>query len=262
MSRGPSPARFLRNARELFTDRAVTIDGNLTAVTDARLGWGWTATLFALPALAWLLWRHPRSRLPVAAASVGAALTLLMVEYDPWNARFLIWFSAVPCIAVAALCPATRFPALAALVATAGSLANLAQNALPPVFETREAFSALASRPWRERDMLRCVILRDALKEPGAGMAAYREQLLADTPVLALSGGSPVAALARGDYSRRLEFSPADDPAGIPALARDLNCDLIFSQDGNGLALPPVREAVRRGGLTEIAPGWFRVGER
>jgi hypothetical protein len=258
-SGAPKAVQLGTSVVELFGPRAIRIDGELTALTESRLGWGWTATLAGLPAVAWLLWRRRRARLPVAAAGLGAATLLFMVVADAYNARFVAWLGFVPCLAAAALAVDLRRPAIVAALAAAGAAANLAQNALPPQFEAPDLFRSATSAGWRERDALRCWFLTKDWGHEGDVLAAFRRRWSGDDPVLVVSLGAPAAILARGDYSRRLEFSPTNDPEALVQAARELQCRAVFSETLEGRPLRVAVEAERRGLLTGVAPGWFEV---
>jgi hypothetical protein len=91
----PMPREMLRNMRDIFGPRLLQTGKPIDYNLGGSNGWGWTATLLGIPALAWVLLRRPGWRLPASCFAVSVCATLMLVEHDVWNARFVMWLPAL-----------------------------------------------------------------------------------------------------------------------------------------------------------------------
>ena len=89
----------LENLASKFGDKQDPIRPDLPNTT----GWGWIAYGIGLPAALWGLIRRRRLRVLCAGFAVSLLILLLSDRPSPWNMRYVIWFPALFCLALAIL---------------------------------------------------------------------------------------------------------------------------------------------------------------
>ncbi len=89
--------RNLKLFAEKFGDKQNRILPDLPNTT----GWGWVVYGMGLPALAWGVIRNRRIRI----LTVGFSISFLVISNraSPWNMRYVVWFPALLCLALAAV---------------------------------------------------------------------------------------------------------------------------------------------------------------
>ena len=181
-----------------------------------QAGWGIAIVALGIPALAWMLVRGGG---PWRLASSGFFATLLLVfllvEFDRWNARFVMYFPALMAAAIGAVASHRKLTAWVAILALAGSAENLRQSAVPCVF-AGGGDAIMTNLPLARRDSWSL-----ALPSP---LGAERGFFESSEPALFISYNFPLYALARGDFSRPVHSAVIADPAKIAERMTRLNC--------------------------------------
>ncbi len=249
----PAFDRLWWSLMALFGQRIWNIVGSLDAPMGHQAGWGYILPVLGLPALAWTAWRSPAWRWPAAAFGLSFLTTLLMVEFDPFNARFVMWAPALMAGVIAArLCSAKPGIAFAVALLLVSTI-HIASTATPRPFRA-ERGTLIRSVPWSERDAWQTFCTFTGTDDV--------ELLKSDEPTMCVCYLGSVYALARGDFRRRLEH--CSDPDAIVERARATGCRYIY------VAFPPnlqdryrhaeaLQRATSNGRLKVIAPGWLEL---
>jgi len=231
---GPSLRSLEENLRA-FVDLRI-YDAQAPADGNCSLGFNGGAAAFALgfPGLLFLL----RSEALLRRVALGMAVSVLSVftcvVMDPWNNRFILFFTALPALALARLWDRHR------IIAGLGTLALALQfvSTCVPGNLAGGTLASLASQDWRHRA---------ALPPPAAG---------AEEPLAFCSDDfGPVYPLYGPGYSRRVVYLRDSTPEDLLAhLDREGVRTVIVSG-----ALPRrrsvIEEAVRRGRLRFFEQG-------
>ncbi len=91
--------RNLKLFVEKFGDKQNRILPDLPNTT----GWGWVVYGMGLPALVWGVGRSKRIRILAAGFLVSFLAIMISNRASPWNMRYVVWFSALPSLALAAV---------------------------------------------------------------------------------------------------------------------------------------------------------------
>jgi hypothetical protein len=236
----PAPGRLLQTLAALFSKRLFVLDSSVDAVLADQAGWGWTIAIAGFPALAWTLWKAPAWRWPAAGFSLSFLSTLMMVEVDPFNARFVIWFPALLAGAVASRAFCVNPAWALAAVALVGSAANVALTAIPKPFRAGRGDTMYAAS-WRDRD---------------AWQAFYASRGGDDTSLTYLAA---TYALARGDFRRPLEHGSAPDADAVVEKMRASGCRYLYVVNVGEPYADAMQRAASTGRLKVLARGWLEL---
>ena len=91
--------RNLKLFVEKFGDKQNRILPDLPNTT----GWGWVVYGMGLPALVWGVRRSKRIRILAAGFLASFLIIMISNRASPWNMRYVVWFSALPSLALAAV---------------------------------------------------------------------------------------------------------------------------------------------------------------
>ena len=91
--------RNLKLFAEKFGDKQNRILPDLPNTT----GWGWVVYGMGLPALAWGVIRNRRIRILTVGFSISFLAIMISNRASPWNMRYVVWFPALLCLALAAV---------------------------------------------------------------------------------------------------------------------------------------------------------------
>jgi hypothetical protein len=228
---GPS-LRALRENLSILLD--VRVYDRLQAadpLCSGNFNWGAAAFAVGAPALVILLRTEPGLR----RLSIGIALSLLsvltLVELDPWNARFVLFFPVLTSLALARLWERHRWAAAMGAVALAMGFVS---SAVPEQLQ-QTGVARLASQPWRDR--------------------SFRP------PPVVPDDGSPIAYLCRDFGSAYLLYGPAmsrrvlyfpREEGFLRTLERE-RVRVVYVDGSLRSRSPVVEEAVRAGRLSPVA---------
>ena len=267
MSGGPSLSNMARSTVEIFGPRYVKFNPAITPLSD-RTGWGFAIALLGPIALGWLVVREKAWRAPAAVFAAGILLTLLLVQHDPYNARFILWAAALPAAALGVVAPRLPLALIAVVIVAYAGGADLVRTSVPAAFWVPSAdggvrvdeifLKAFLKGSWERRDA-RIIVLTRFVGAPGGPEEAVRWQARYDEgmPVMCLTPGWPAAALARGDYRRRVEFAaPRDAPALMDAM-RTKGCRRLVVLFAPVEVQDAVAQAVVSGQLKLLHTGWY-----
>ena len=144
--------RNLKLFAEKFGDKQNRILPDLPNTT----GWGWVVYGMGLPALAWGVIRNRRIRILAVGFSISFLAIMISNRASPWNMRYVVWFPALLCLALAAVFD--RFPdelkaakhglSFLFVICLALNLAMTVTYNLIPI----RTFEEMLSRPVWERD--------------------------------------------------------------------------------------------------------------
>lgn len=242
---GPSALSGVRNAsaiaEERVYDRASPYGGLLVSIS------GWGALPLACGMLSLLAACAADSKMRRLSVAFGASLgcVLFLVNHDPWFARFILFFPALPCLAVARMAAEFRPMFHVAVPCLLLQFAGTAASVDLSVTKVRE----LAEFGWRERSAAR---LGDAwTSEPCVayyGLEPYHNR-----------GESYF--LYRPDFSCRVVHLREKTPdALIAEMSRGGARVLYVSRQS--LDYPnPVPEMARRGLLRRLGPRLYALAE-
>jgi hypothetical protein len=249
VSTRPSPSRLARNVGAVFGPRMYAFGDVTNPTLPDRTGWGWVLAVALWPAALWEMRRGGGEwRRALSGAALGTALVLLMVEHDPWNARFVMFAAAFAACAIA--WTAAQLGRAAGVIVLAVSLAGVWEARTPVSYTAPGAAEFMRARSLRDRDAF-AVSFRNA---PPSMVARFLES---SDPVLCITFNFPVYALARGDFRRRLEYSDTDNPDGISELMRTRGCRWLLTVGAPSAVFRAADELVRRGELRAAAPGLY-----
>jgi hypothetical protein len=91
--------RNLKLFAEKFGDKQNRILPDLPNTT----GWGWVVYGMGLPALAWGMVRNRRIRILAVGFTISFLAIMISNRASPWNMRYVVWFPALLCLALAAV---------------------------------------------------------------------------------------------------------------------------------------------------------------
>jgi hypothetical protein len=91
--------RNLKLFAEKFGDKQNRILPDLPNTT----GWGWVIYGMGLPALAWGMVRNRRIRILAVGFTISFLAIMISNRASPWNMRYVVWFPALLCLALAAV---------------------------------------------------------------------------------------------------------------------------------------------------------------
>jgi hypothetical protein len=246
ISTGPSLARLTGSVADLFGARLFTVprDWQITLYQDA--GWGFLLPLAGLGTLLWFVWKRTEWRGPAAAFAFALLTTLLLVERDAWNARFLIWFPALFAVALARLAELRcTIPVAALLLAVAAGHAW--ETRVPSTFRGEHGAN-LAALPWRDRTL--AVILHK--KASATEWECIRS--MDGAAVLAYNYG--IYTLTHSDFGRRVEQTSIADPGLLLSFMQKRNLRYLVAVNVPILA-EQLATLVAQGKLRVICPGWL-----
>ncbi|MEK7466846.1 MAG: hypothetical protein AAB074_05460 [Planctomycetota bacterium] len=271
MSSGPSFRNMAASTMEIFGSRYVKFDPLITPTAD-RTGWGFAIALLGPLALGWLVIREKPWRAAAVAFAAGILLTLLLVEHDAFNSRFVLWAAALPAAALGAVASRLPRPWIAFVIVAYASGADLVRTSVPAAFWGRspdggakvdEVFlKAYLNGSWEQRDARRIVLVR-LVGAPGGPEEAVRWQGRYDenSPVMCLTAGWPVATLARADFRRRIEFAAPRNASALIDTMRERDCRRLLVWSAPIEVQDAVAQAVLAGQLRLLHTGWYeRVG--
>lgn len=252
----PSLTRMLQSAGDLFGPRLIALGPDVDTRLKETTGWGWTLAIAGLPALLWMVISGGGSlsrRLVAGAFILSLAMTLLMVERDPYNARFVLWFAALLAISAAAVVPVSAlgysFPLVALLVAA--STVNVVMTAVTPVVGDRvEALKSMASVSWRERDAGRLFF-------PLLPADERRLAEIPTDPVMCITFNYPVYTLSGADFRRRVDYVVTDRADVLAVRMASAGTPHLLVINVPSIVQRAVEEAEKRGSLRWAAPGWY-----
>jgi hypothetical protein len=147
VQKGPRLESLGKNTLSFVSSLIYDADRPLTPISERTAGWG--AIGFSVGVVALI----QRMREEVAFRRMGAAFGLsmlsvfLMVQPDPWNARFVLFAPAILCIAAARFLETVR---PAAVVLGIGIVLEFAVSILPGGLP-RADLLVMLKQPWRER---------------------------------------------------------------------------------------------------------------
>ncbi len=209
--------------------------GPYSAQLTKMAGWGVGPVALGLPALLWLL-RGDRGFRRVAGAFACSLFCLLVsISTDPYNLRFALFFSALPCIAAVRM--TEQVPAIRMLPWAAMALQFLGTFMADEI--PNGGLRDLVATPWRERQ--------------GTGLPAVK---LPQDVIGVFAGGASRAYLLYGpDFGRRVTYLRSPD---LASLAADLRREGVTLLQG-GTFEPVIREAVASGLLVRDLGKFYRV---
>jgi len=245
ISGGPNPRNLAANLEAILGPRLVAFADVTNPNLPDQTGWGWTLALLGFPALVFVNWRERRWRLPTAAFVLSFVSVLLLVQCDPWSARYVFFFPALLACAVAAL----PSPTVVAVVAGVGAFANLWETRVPLPFVAPTAAAYMRSLPFAARDAW--VIAFGGTDEE------YQSFLNSPAPVLAMTFHYRVYALAHGDFRRRVAYVGAVDADGLMRAFDASGAQWLIVANPPPEGAAAVEACVADGRLRRLAPGLY-----
>ena len=88
---------------KLFTEKFGDKQNRILPDLPNTTGWGWVVYGMGLPALAWGIVRDKRIRILAAGFIVSFLAIMISNRASPWNMRYVVWFPALLCLALAAV---------------------------------------------------------------------------------------------------------------------------------------------------------------
>lgn len=267
MSGGPSFRNLAASLRDVFGPRYVRFDPLVTPLTD-RTGWGLAISILGPLALVWMLVKDRRWRAPAAAFLVAVLAVFLLVAHDPWNARFVLWAAALPAAALGTVAPRIPRAWIAVTIVVYAAGADLVRMAVPAAFwQAGPGGKAVVDEPylrgflripWERRDARQLTLVR-YVGVPGGPDEALRWQDRYDEnmPLLCLAAGWPTAALARGDYRRRIEYAAPKSAEELLETMKARGCRRLFVWSPPAGTKKAVEDAVASGALRQLHTAWY-----
>jgi len=210
-------------------------------------GWGGVCFGFGLIAGIAAAFKNRTFRILAAAFVLGLASVLCLVNYDPWNLRFVLFFPAI--LAVATAWMIRRIRSLSPILGAALALQFL--STFLPGSLAPEIFKELARMSWRERSISPLLGIRTEEENVGYYHAG-------PTPCR-----GPSYLLYRPDFSGRVLYLRS---ATLKDLLGDIGrADVAAVFDASGLECRKenlVVEAEERGHLEKGEGALFRVRRR
>ncbi|HVR83254.1 MAG TPA: hypothetical protein VMU54_03015 [Planctomycetota bacterium] len=147
---GPSLQAFLENLRSFLDIRIYDRQMPPDALGTGNFNWGAAAFALGMPALAIVLRTEAVLRRIAIGFTVSLGVVFALVELDLWFPRFVLFFIALPSLALARLAERHRYAAVL------GSLALALQvfATFVPGMMPEGAPAALARQGWRDRAAL------------------------------------------------------------------------------------------------------------
>ncbi len=236
---GPSWSSLTGNLRALVEDRIGDGARPLGAGLRDISGWGLLGFACAAPALVPGLRECAGLRRLAVAFAAGMAALFLLVMPDPWSMRFVLFFPALPAIALARLAGESRTAALACGVVLAFSfLGTMLPRPLPaPVFRD------LAGQAWNTRSMA-----GPALATVPADEVGY----FADNFGIAY-------LLYRPDFSRQVVYLRSASADELLSGLRRAGLRFVYAAHQGGPGRAVLDEALRTGGLHPVEGRLYEV---
>jgi len=88
---------------KLFVEKVGDKQNRILPDLPNTTGWGWVVYGMGLPALAWGVVRNKRIRILAVGFLVSFLAIMISNRASPWNMRYVVWFPALPCLALAAV---------------------------------------------------------------------------------------------------------------------------------------------------------------
>jgi hypothetical protein len=145
---GPSLTSALRSLRDLVDSRIYDGAYYHTALLRGNSGWGSLAVACGLVSLLVGLRESGLLRKVTASFAISTVCVLALVNYDPWCFRFVYFFPAVLCIAVARLAERSRG---VQIVASIGLFFVFLTTMISGEVLLNENFQSLWRQSWRDR---------------------------------------------------------------------------------------------------------------
>jgi hypothetical protein len=240
---GPSASSPLKSIQSLIDSRIYDYKGPYSSLLMNISGWGPLIFACGVIALLAFLRSHPRARLLTVGFCLSLLSILVLVNYDPWNMRFVMFFPAIACIAIAHELENSIGLRIAATLAVA---LQIATTTMPPDISLR-AFRTLMDMPWRERTV--------------AAIAGARHP----HPSIAYMVHEPIHnrgeayLLYRPDFSCRVLYARSTTVKGLVEELRSARTDNIYlSRTSRGIH-PLLEEGIRLGLIRQIEDNVFRL---
>jgi hypothetical protein len=160
---GPNLQSFWANASDLVESRMADNQGPYGANVDNIAGWGPAAFACGLVALLVALRDDPKLRPLALSFTMSLASCFLLMIHDPWCLKYVFFFPAILCIAVARLA-AVHLPVV--IIAAASMAFTFAGTLLPYDLQLKH-LRVLAAQPWQTRSAL--LLTEPPLSEPRMG---------------------------------------------------------------------------------------------
>jgi hypothetical protein len=237
---GPSLASLSTNLADLANQRIYDGRRPYHALLTYGAGWGPAIVACGLPALVAALRWNPRLRRLAAAFALSVVTVLALVLSDACSLRFILWFPALPALALA--CAVERSPRLYPPAMTALIVACLATT-----------FSENYSLP----------TLIQQLRQDFSTGAKWTLPVQPDPSRVGVYGRYSLRAyLLQGpDFKTEVVSLRADSPERLTSEMTRLKISLLYamgvspkSREGRVL-----EESVRRGGLRKLATGVYAL---
>lgn len=208
-----------------FYDRAAAYGANV----DYSAGWGPVVFACGPLALAASWGASPEVRRLGIAFLLSLGSCLLLAVHDPWALKYVFFFPAVLCLAVARLCTTQK---LLARLVWAGLAYGLATTCLPYDLQSRH-LGILAGQSWRERTAL-----------------AFTRGPIAEPRVACLGGFRANAYLLYGpDFSRMVVYLRPRDSDELVAEMRRQQVRLLYAVPASAHQQDLLDECLRDGRL-------------
>jgi len=240
---GPGLASLASNLSNLIeyriTDSAVPYSAN----ADHSAGWGAVAFACGGIALFETATSEPRVRRLAAAFGLALAVTLAMVQNDPWNLKYVSWVPALLCLATAKL--HERLPGVGVVAA-----ATLLFSFLGTFFSydlRPDHVRTLALQPWAERSAARLPYGEVTMEIKDDSVAYF---------------GGPMGAtylLYKPDFSRRVVYLRSRTEDELANDARNESVSLIFAPRPTREQKDILDRGVAQGTLTTLTGCFYRL---
>jgi hypothetical protein len=236
---GPSLRSFWANASDLLDVRIYDNQGPYGANVDHIAGWGPAVFACGLLAMLAVLGRDPPFRRLSLSFTVSLGSCFLLMIHDPWSMKYVFFFPAILCVAVARVAEENR-PSLG-LAAVAGLFAFI--GTLLPYDLPLRHLKVLAAQPWPTRTAL-------SLAEPS----------LPDSRVGCFGGFRAKAYLLYGpDFSRKVVYlRPTSSSDLIETLQRS-GVEHLYAAPVTIRDETLLGECVQRGRLKRVGGSFYRL---
>jgi hypothetical protein len=245
---GPTPTRMIKSIADLWGRRIWRLDGIHNPMIPNQAGWGIVILAVGIPAAGWMVVRRPAARIPAAAFALSMCSVFLLVEFDTWNGRFVMWLPGLLAAAAGVACVQPRVALVVSVLSIAGGAENLRQTAVPGVFATG-GDAMMAALSLRERDSWHLVLPSNDLPE-----RAFFES---SEPALCIAYNFPAYPLARGDYRRAVHTAVLADPMKILERMDERNCRWLVVLNVPDKFRRAAESLVECGNLKRVARGFY-----
>jgi len=236
---GANPIQFGPKTDSLFGNVGDLVENRLYDAATAYGPYvsdisGWGAAVFScgLLALTVALREDPRIRRLGAAFFVSLIVTLALVIRDPWSMRFVLFFSALPAIAMAHLGSTSR------TIFFAGSLgvALTFVGTLLPKELPRDVFHEVARQDWRDRSLAK--LLQVDVSSDSIGYYVDSRNI--------------AYLLYRPDFSRRVVYLRAKTADEFLRQVQKEQLRLVYAAPSKPEQYELLKECVARGRLRKL----------